>query len=268
MDEKNKEQNLNPQEGLEENAEQYQQEAQQGDALAQYELARTYYQQEKYDQSLYWWQESAKKGFNAAWVRLAVQYAYGQGVEKDEKKALDYVWKAVKNDSADAYALCHLGMFYEQGIGTDVNMEQAINCYRQAAEMGDPVAHFALGMCYFYGKGVSENIETALEWVNKAAELGYAEAQYFLGLQYFLGEQVERDLYLSIRYLRESAAGGSVDAMQLLVLAEKEVNVERQTRNTNEVQQMLNEYEAYMNRLAMELGAESMEFDDEDDEEE
>lgn len=212
MDEKNKEQNLSQQESLEEGVQHHRQAAQEGDARAQYELARTYYQYNEFAKSFYWWQKSAENGLNAAWVRLAIQYAYGQGVEKDEGRALDYIWKAVKGDPADANALCHLGMFYEQGIGTDASMEQAMTCYRQAAEMGDPVAYFALGMCYFFGKGVPEDTETALSWVGKAAELDYPEAQYFLGLQHFLGERVDRDLYLSIRYLREGAAGGSVDA--------------------------------------------------------
>ena len=264
MDEKNKEQNLSQQESLEEGVQHHRQAAQEGDARAQYELARTYYQYNEFAKSFYWWQKSAENGLNAAWVRLAIQYAYGQGVEKDEGRALDYIWTAVKGDPADANALCHLGMFYEQGIGTDASMEQAMTCYRQAAEMGDPVAYFALGMCYFFGKGVPEDTETALSWVGKAAELDYPEAQYFLGLQHFLGERVDRDLYLSIRYLREGAAGGSVDAQQLLPLVEKEVNVERQMRGINEIQRMLDEYEACMTRAAMEM--DDMDMDDDEDE--
>lgn len=196
-------------------------------------------------------------------MSLAVQCAYGLGVEQDGSRALDYLWKAVKGNPADANALCHLGMFYEQGIGTDVSMEQALTCYRQAAEMGDPLAYFALGMCYFYGKGVTENTDTALEWIQQAAEVGYAEAQYFLGLQHFLGERVDRDLYLSVNYLSQSAEAGSVDAQQLLPLVEKEINVERQMKSTNEVQNMLDEYEAYMNRLAAEMGFEDDEEEDE-----
>ena len=264
MDEKNQEQTLQQREGLEEMATRYHQAAQEGDTRAQYDLARTYYQHSEYAKSFYWWEKAAENGLTGAWVCLAVQCAYGMGVEKDGNRALDYIWKAVKGDPSDANALCHLGMFYEQGIGTDVSMEQALTCYRQAAEMGDSMAHFALGMCYFYGKGVTENIETALEWIEKAAEMGYAEAQYFLGLQHFLGEQVDRDLYLSVKYLSQSAAGGSIDAQQLLPLVEKEINVERQMKSTNEVQNMLDEYEAYMNRMAAEMGF----GDDEDDEEE
>lgn len=267
MDEKNWEQSLNQSEDMEEATEQYRQAAQEGDARAQYELARTYYQHSEYEKSFYWWEKSAENGLNGARVRLAVQCAYGLGVEKDGDRALDYIRKAVKGDPADPNALCYLGMFYEQGIGTDASMEQALTCYRQAAEMGTPVAHFALGMCYFYGKGVTENTETALKWIEQAAEMNYAEAQYFLGLEHFLGERVDRDLYLSVDYLRQSAAGGSVDAQQLLPLVEKEINVERQMKGTKEVQNMLDEYEAYMNRMAAELGFEDDEEDEEEEEE-
>lgn len=265
MDEKKQEQTVQRNVELEELTEQYLQAAQEGDGVAQYNLARVYYQNKEYAQSFHWWEKAAENGLNEAWVCMALQCAYGLGVEKDSNRALDYVRKAVKENPADANALCHLGMFYEQGIGTDVNMEQALTCYRQAAEMGNPMAYFNLGVCYFYGKGVTENIETALKWVRQAAEMDYGEAQYFLGLQYFVGEQVEQDLQLSLSYLHKSADGGSLDARQLLPMVENEINVERQLKSTKEIQNMLDGYEAYMNRLAEELGCGDEEYDEDDE---
>lgn len=242
---------------------QYREAAQQGDPMAQYELARAYYQYQEYAKSFYWWEQSAQNGLNAANVRLAVQYAYGMGIEKNEDKALDYLWKAVKNNPDDANALCHMGMFYEEGIGIEASMEQAMTCYRQAAEMGDPMAYFALGMCYFYGNGTAENTETALEWVQKAAEQNYAEAQYFLGLQYYLGDRIQRDLYQAVEWLQKGEENGSLDASQLLPLAEKDISVERQMKGIDEFSQMLDQYEAYMRNAAEKLG-----FDEDDEDEE
>lgn len=80
------------------------------------------------------------------------------------------LWKAIHGDPEDMNALAYLGLFYEQGIGVEKNLEQALSCYRQAAEHGDPMAQFTLGMCYFFGNGVEEDLQTALKWVNAAAE--------------------------------------------------------------------------------------------------
>ena len=60
MDEKNKEQNLSQQESLEEGVQHHRQAAQEGDARAQYELARTYYQYNEFAKYFYWWQKSAE----------------------------------------------------------------------------------------------------------------------------------------------------------------------------------------------------------------
>lgn len=248
MEEKNKERSL------EQAIDQYRQVAQEGDVNAQHELAKSYYQHGEYSKSLYWWEKAAEAECNAAYVRLAIQYAYGMGTEKDEKKALDYIWKAVKKDPTDADALCHLGMFYEGGIGLEASMEQALTCYRQAAEMGSAIAHFTLGMCYFSGHGVEENPETALEWVDKSAEMSCPEGQYFMGLQYYLGDCVTRDLTRAVRYLKAGAENGSVDARQLLPVVEKDIGIERQMSHINGFSQMLDEYEAYMRNAVEQLG--------------
>lgn len=244
---------------LEQAIDRYHQAAQEGDVNAQHQLAKSYYQHGEYSKSLYWWEKTAEAGFNAAYVRLAIQYAYGLGTEKDEKKALDYIWAAVKNDPADADALCHLGMFYEGGIGLETSMEQALTCYRQAAELGSAIAHFTLGMCYFSGHGVEENLETALEWVDKSAEMNCPEGQYFMGLQYYLGDCVARDLHRAVKYLKAGAENGSVDAQQLLPVVEKNIDIERQMSNINGFSQMLDEYEVYLKNAAEKMGCDGEE---------
>lgn len=238
----------------------YQEAAMDGDPKAQYALAYAYFQSGDHVTSLSWWKQSAKKGLTCAWTRVAIQYAYGLGVEKDPATALDCLWNAVKGDPDDSNALCHLGLFYEQGIGTEKNMEQAITCYRQAAEQGEAMAQFTLGVCYFFGNGLKQDNQLALEWINKAADQNWAEAQYFLGLQHFLGEKVDRDLYLSLNYLRKAAENGSEDARQLAEVVENEISVERNMSEVNSFSGMLDQFESYMRSM----GTEDDDNEDED----
>lgn len=231
---------------LREAMKQYQDAAMEGDPRAQYALAHAYFQAQDYVTSLSWWNQAAKKGLACAWTRVALQYAYGLGVEQDQAMAMDCLWNAIHGDPEDMNALAYLGMFYEQGIGVEKNMEQALTCYRQAAEHGDPMAQFTLGICYFFGNGVEEDTQMALKWVQSAAEQNWPEAQYFLGLQHFLGERVDRDLYLSLNYLRKAAENGSIEAQKLAELVEHDINVEKQMREVNSLTGMLDQFEAYI----------------------
>lgn len=227
--------------------EKYQQAAIDGDAVAQYDLAWAYFQAGDYVTSLSWWKQAADKGFTGAWTRIAVQYAYGLGVEQDQTAALDAMWKAVKGNPEDYNALCSLGMFYEQGIGMEQNMEQALTCYRQAAEHKEPMAQFALGMCYFFGNGLEQNDKLAMEWAQQAAQQDWAEAQYFLGLQHYLGEHTDQDLYLALSYLRKAEENGSLDAVSLAKVVEREIQVQQQVQDMNNMTSLLDQMEAYLN---------------------
>ena len=71
---------------------QYQDAAMDGDPRAQYALAHAYFQAQDYVTSFSWWSQAAKKGLTCAWTRVALQYAYGLGVEQDQSMAMDCLW--------------------------------------------------------------------------------------------------------------------------------------------------------------------------------
>jgi hypothetical protein len=265
MDEKRNEQQISPEERLEEAIQKYLPSAEAGDPVAQYDLGCCYFQGGEFDKSLHWWEKAAEQGVNQALVRIGLQYGYGLGVEKDEQKALDCVRKAVERNPRDAVALCNLGLFYEQGIGMEADMEQAVQCYRQAAEENEPMALFNLAMCYYAGNGVAQDADAAMEWAKKSADLGYPEALHFMGFQYYMGELVPGDINLAIQYLRAAAEGGSQEAQKMLNLVEKE----RQMQNIEGVKNMLDDYEAYMMKALEAEGLElaDVEWDDEEEQE-
>ncbi len=149
--------------------------AEQGHAIAQYELGNLYDRVKKNrKQALVWYRKAAEGGNAPAQYNIGVSYANGEGVEQDFKKALEW--------------------------------------YKKAAERGYALAQYNLGVAYEMGEGAPKDSKTAVKWLRKAAMQGYGLAQFNLGAIYYNGEQVDKDLVaahawfeLSLKYGAEGA---------------------------------------------------------------
>ncbi len=83
----------------------------------------------------------------------------------------------------NAEAIYHLGMMSQVGAGVARNPAKALEAFRKAAELGDPLGAYKLG-CYYDGQGeglVATDLALALEHKLVAAEAGYALAQLDVG---------------------------------------------------------------------------------------
>lgn len=80
-----------------------------------------------------------------------------------------------------------MGVLYQQGIGVEKNIQEAIKWYQLAAGKNYSKAEFALGLLAFTGNGVKQDNTVALDWFTKAAFKGCVEAQLFLAQLYELG---------------------------------------------------------------------------------
>ena len=63
---------------------------------------------------------------------LGVMYLYGEGVEKDESKALEWFRKAAEQGLSGSQMT--LGMMYENGQGVDKNEVEARRWYKMAEQ--------------------------------------------------------------------------------------------------------------------------------------
>jgi len=61
------------------------------------------------------------------------------------------------------------------------NFVEAVKCFRQGAEEGDPTCQYNLGVAYNSGKGVIQDYEQAKVWLLKATENDFAPAYTLLG---------------------------------------------------------------------------------------
>ncbi|PWT94548.1 MAG: hypothetical protein C5B53_12880, partial [Candidatus Melainabacteria bacterium] len=132
----------------------------------------------------------ADAGLPAAQFTLGWIWEQGFGKTIDLAKAIRYYQAAAKQKHPGA--LHHLGNLYrdEQGavlLGKSSSQTEnaMIECYRQAAELGDADSQHNLGFAYAAGIGVETNLDVSITWFRKAAEQGRAASQTDLAMQLF-----------------------------------------------------------------------------------
>ena len=109
----------------------------------------------------------------------------------------------------------HLGMLYNNGIGTKKNINEAFKWFKISAAADDPLGHYKLG-CYYAGQAqgvVAINHEKALKHKLIAAESGYAFSQFDVASMYYKNKEVEE----AIVWWKKSANQGYPNSIYQLV---------------------------------------------------
>ncbi len=150
--------------------------------------------------------KSANSGFDKAQFNLGGCYRKGEGVQKDEGEAVKWYRKAAEQGLA--FAQCYLGYCYANGQGIQKDQALSVKWYLKSAEQGLAEAQFCLGNCYSYGEGVPQDPAEAVTWYLKAAEQGLAMAQFTLGKKYAKGNGVEKDEVEATKWFRKAAEQG------------------------------------------------------------
>ena len=97
--------------------------------------------------------------------------------------------------NADAETQLRMALEYDK----KGQFEEAVVCYRKAAEQGMSMAQNNLGVMYKDGQGVRQDYREAVRWFRLAACQGNVLAQSNLGWMYQRGRGVAQD-YDSARY--------------------------------------------------------------------
>lgn len=119
-----------------------------------------------------WTVEAARLGHPKAQAILGSWYADGSRFKKDEKKANDLYKKSA--DQGCLWSKVELGIAYEEGIGCEKDLKQAISLYSYALEKDDKnaTALDRLGHCYMHGTGVEKDEKKGLDYYERAANEG------------------------------------------------------------------------------------------------
>ena len=116
-------------------------------------------------------------------------------------------------EAGDAFAQLNLGATYDNGLGVERDVEQALYWYQQAAERGLAEAQFNLAHLL-----VEQEISSvaAAEWMQMAAEQGMPDAQYLLGVIYAEGIGVPMNDEKARLWLQRAIDQGQADAAQFV----------------------------------------------------
>lgn len=135
-------------------------------------------------------------GYAPMQAELGRDYMTGAGVAQDKRKAVEWLKKAA--DQGECRAQFWLGQAYERGDGVEKDDYRALTLWQlsresnwddatekleglqaefgKPAEEGDPSAQFFLGAAFENGYGVERDFEKAVGWYRKAAEQGHPGA--------------------------------------------------------------------------------------------
>ncbi|MBE6414935.1 MAG: sel1 repeat family protein [Akkermansiaceae bacterium] len=117
---------------------------------------------------------AAQNGYVKAQFKLGTLYEDGVGCEPDMRQAVKWYLKAAMQDFS--WAQSNLGICYQQGRGVPRNARIAFQYFRLAAASGDDYAQFNLARCYEVGRGCRKDSLEAAFLYYQAAEQGVGEA--------------------------------------------------------------------------------------------
>lgn len=103
--------------------------------------------------------------------------------------------------SGNPEAQYHLGMFYNNGIGTSKDIKKAFEAFQKSSDGGDPLGSYKVG-CYYSGQGdgvVEKDQDKALKYKLIAAEAGYVRAQFDVALHYYYDKAFDKAISWWIR---------------------------------------------------------------------
>jgi TPR repeat protein len=116
------------------------------------------------------WRPLAEQGDALAQYNLGVLYRKGRGVPEDDVLAGQWFAKAAAQGQAKAQF--SLGTLYFNGEGVPKDYQQALRWFRLAADQGEALAQTKIAIMYDEGQGVPKNIVQAYKWYSLGATNG------------------------------------------------------------------------------------------------
>lgn len=193
----------------------WQEKAQQGIAEAQYQYGMHLYHglglKRDWSQAVYWFAKAAEQGSSKADYQLAWVFRYGYGIPRDPLKSLKFFRRtALNNDHTATY---QMGRVIED-LGTQPGFQPAEKYYLIAAVNGHAMAQYRLGLHYLKDQQDPLKLTQALTWLEKAAQQKVPDALYTLGRLHYYEEIKNSDFQKGSIYLIEAADLGHELAQQ------------------------------------------------------
>lgn len=137
--------------------------------------------------------------------------------EGNNTKAFEILNKNLENLENDADALLIMGIIYSQGQGIRKDEKKAVSFFIKSAELGHTIAMYNVGLAYLKGIGTEINYSKGIEWIKKAADRGDETSMMLLAGQYFGKGDYKKalNLYESLAKLENTEAMYELALMHL-----------------------------------------------------
>ncbi|RLA47429.1 MAG: hypothetical protein DRR42_17590 [Gammaproteobacteria bacterium] len=123
--------------------------------------------------------ERAEQGDALAQWQLANRYSLGlEGVSQSDQEA--FQWYRLAANQGLARAQLKLGLAYGQGKGVLQDDQESVRWYRLAADQGNANAQYNLAIMYAKGQGVEKDYVRAYMWSYTSNSLGFETAAKFV----------------------------------------------------------------------------------------
>lgn len=187
--------------------------------MAQLFLGLIYLQRENFDLALIYLQKSAGQNVCQAqfnFGRVLLKISQDPVIQND---SFYWIQKSITNPENDIYlrrniifgddtnwlteAEYTLGLFYKDGVGTDVNIKQALNMFYKGAIRGHTMSQKEIGYIHFkYPEYL--NYSKSIFWLKKACSGGDKESPLYIAIMYFKGGYgLKQDRDLSYEYFAQ-----------------------------------------------------------------
>lgn len=156
---------------------------------------------------------SADEGYSAAQYLLGQHYLYGLGVPRDKEKAVSYLMAASADN--DYRAITLLKILNHGSLGKSRDGEKVVADVKRQARNKVPAAQYTLAFMYLIGDGVPKDEAEEVRWYRAAAPRN-ARAAFMLSLMYQSGEGVPHNPVEAFRLMRIAAEQGDSRARYFL----------------------------------------------------
>lgn len=168
------------------------------------------------------WKAASDKHEPISQYYLGLLYARGEGVNRDDAKALEYYTLSADNGYADAQLM--VSNIYAAGKTVTQDFTTSYLWCLRAAENNLPQAQYLVGRMYMDGRGTSTNIPAGVEWLTRAAKNGIPDAQYYLGYLFYKGQNIQQDYEKAYAWFNIAGENGNKNAITAITSLANEMS--------------------------------------------
>ncbi|MGL6197070.1 MAG: tetratricopeptide repeat protein [Thermoguttaceae bacterium] len=159
-------------------------------------------------------QKLAEDGDAHAQYELARQYLTEPILQRDDAE----IYRLMKSafDLGNIAAINGLGILFLNGIGVEQNEQKAVNLFQRAVDSGVAKGYFNLGYCLVFGLGIKKDVARGVELMIAGAEKGYSDGFTIIGKMYFYGVGVRKNLKKAVEFFRRAEITQNLEGLYYL----------------------------------------------------